>query len=309
MAEQLQDQSVEHLLGAIIRKAIEQSVSDHLGRTWRIDPKGVRDMIDFASHPAAILSDNSYSVFVKLYKGNLAHDQFTRELAGLRLLTERSGVRTPVVIAHLQVKGGSLGVMEAVQMVERQPLHWRQMGEALARVHSAKWDRYGFDTYCYWGSLYVDNTPSNDWPEFFWAHRIAPRLKAAVDSGNLPLALGVAQQVDSLEPRIQDLCGQKLEPTLLHGDAQQNNILSTADGPILIDSAIYYGHPEVDLAFVDFFAPVSDELFRGYEAVTPIDPGFYQRRDFWRLPALLAMVELDGPRNVPRLVEALRRYI
>ncbi len=309
MAEQLQDQSVEHLLGAVIRKAIEQSVSDHLGRTWRIDPKGVRDMIDFASHPAAILSDNSYSVFVKLYKGNLAHDQFTRELAGLRLLTERSGVRTPVVIAHLQVKGGSLGVMEAVQMVERQPLHWRQMGEALARVHSAKWDRYGFDTYCYWGSLYVDNTPSNDWPEFFWAHRIAPRLKAAVDSGNLPLALGVAQQVDSLEPRIQDLCGQKLEPTLLHGDAQQNNILSTADGPILIDSAIYYGHPEVDLAFVDFFAPVSDELFRGYEAVTPIDPGFYQRRDFWRLPALLAMVELDGPRNVPRLVEALRRYI
>jgi fructosamine-3-kinase len=266
-----------------------------------------QDKRDAASHPAAILSDETYAVFVKLGEGGLAQDQFKQELAGLRFLSERSGVLTPTGIGTLQVAGAVLLILEAVQVVERQPAHWRQMGHALARIHSVKWDRYGFESHNYWGSLYQDNSPLMDWAAFYRERRLAPRLRAAVDSGHLPLDLG--PHVEKLSARLHELCGPKVEPALLHGDAHQNNFLSTAKGPVLIDPAVYYGHPEIDLAFVDFFAPVSDDLFQGYEEIAPLEPGFVERRDLWRVPAWLAMVEVDGPQHLDALMAALRNYV
>ena len=77
----------------------------------------------------------------------------------------------------------------------------------------------------------------------------------------------------------------------------------------MIDPAVYYGHPEMDLAILDFFAPVSDEVFEGYREMAPLDPGFVERRDLWRLRVWLAMVEADGPRHVEKLMAALQTYV
>lgn len=305
MTQESLDGGVGRLLSDGLRQAVEQGVSAHLGRAWRV--KRVEDKADEASHPAAILADDTYAVFVKLGEGWLARDQFKQELAGLQLLTERSGVLTPEAIGIIQAGDRALLVMEAVQVVKREDVHWRQMGQTLARIHRVKGDRCGLESHAYWGSLYQDNRPLLDWPEFYRARRLGPRLRAAVDSGNLPLDL--VAQVEKLSARLEGLCGPEVEPALLHGDAHQNNFLSTARGPVMIDPAVYYGHPEMDLAYVDFFAPVSDALFQGYQELTALDPGFVERRDLWRIPAWLAMVQVDGPQHLDRLRAALRRYV
>ncbi len=77
----------------------------------------------------------------------------------------------------------------------------------------------------------------------------------------------------------------------------------------MIDPAVYYGHPEMDLAYVDFFAPVPDALFQGYQELAALAPGFAERRDLWRIPAWLAMVQVDGPQHVDSLRAALGRYV
>jgi protein-ribulosamine 3-kinase len=305
LTQATQDISLRRLLSDALRIPLEQHVSAYLGRAWQVID--VQDKRDEASHPAAILSDETFSVFVKLGQGDLASDQFKQELAGLRFLSERSGVLTPAGIGIVQVEGAVLLILEAVQVVERERLHWRQIGQALARIHSIKSDRYGFASHCYWGSLYQDNTPLVDWVDFYRQRRLAPRLRAAVDSGHLPL--DVVPQVEKLSSQLDRLCGPKVEPSLLHGDAHQNNFLSTAKGPVLIDPAVYYGHPEIDLAFVDFFAPVSDELFQGYQEIGSLEAGFMERRDLWRTPAWLAMVEVDGPQHLEQLMAALRNYV
>jgi len=113
--------------------------------------------------------------------------------------------------------------------------------------------------------------------------------------------------------RIAVLVGPEPEPALLHGDAQQNNILSTAAGAVVIDAAPYFGHPEVDLAMLDLFAPVPDAVFDGYRDVRPIDSEFVGRRELWRIPAYLAVVQVAGGNDfgrgfLRRLVDALRFY-
>lgn len=311
MTQPTQDQSVRRLLSNDLRPAIEQAVSAYLGRSWQV--RQAVDKTDAASHPAAILSDGAFAVFVKLGEGDLAVDMFTQELAGLRLLTERAGVLTPTGIDILPVAGGALLILAAVQLIERQPYHWRQMGQTLAQLHSVNGEQFGLDHHCYWGSYYQDNRPLANWPEFFWLRRLEPWLKAAVDAGKLPTALRA--QVETLGSRLPELCGPPVAPTLLHGDAHQNNLLSTTAGTVLVDPAAYYGHLEMDLAYLDFFAemgffaPTPAEFYAGYEEVAVIDAGFAWRRNLWRIPAWLAMVALDGAQHVAKLRAALQNYV
>jgi protein-ribulosamine 3-kinase len=264
-------------------------------------------MTEFACHHSAILSDGSYSVFAKFSEAANGLEQFEIELAGLRLLSERSGVLTPTPIGIVPVAGGSILVLEVVQAVDRAPRHWRQIGQTLARIHKIKGDRFGLETHGYFGPLYQDNTPMNDWPTFYAERRLWPGLRLAIDSENIPPV--VARQVEKLISRLPELCGPEIVPSLLHGDAQQNNFISTEMGAVVIDPAVYYGNPEVDLACVDYFQAVPDDVFDGYQDELPIDPGFRERRDLWRVWGYLAAVTVEGPVHLGKLTEAVQKYV
>lgn len=266
----------------------------------------VQNRNDRASHSAAILSDGVFAVFAKFGENPLVRDQFSHEVAGLRLLTERAGILTPAVIGNINVKDRAVMILEAVQVVERQLNHWRQMGYALALIHRAKWDRCGLETHSYWGDIYQDNQPIPDWPSFYRERRLLPRLKMAIDSGHLPLS--VAKQVDRLIARLPELCGPEVQPALLHGDAHQNNFLSTSAGAVMIDPAVHYGHPELDLAYVDLFSPVPEDIFDGYGEIASIEGGFKERRDLWRVSAWLGIIAKDAS-FLDRLVAAVGKYL
>ena len=287
------------------RTPVEQIVSEHTGRQWTV--KDARDMTEFACHSAAILSDGSYSVFAKFSEAANGFEQFEIELAGLRLLSERSGVLTPTPIGIISVTGGSILVLETIQAVDRTPRHWRQIGQTLARIHKIKWDRFGLETHGYFGPLYQDNTPMGDWSAFYAERRLWPGLRLAIDSGNIPPV--VIQQIEKLISRLPELCGPEIVPSLLHGDAQQNNFISTEKGAVVIDPAIYYGNPEMDLASIDYFQTVPDDVFDGYEDELPIGPGFWERRDLWRVWGYLAAVTVEGPSYLGKLTEAVQKYI
>jgi fructosamine-3-kinase len=264
-------------------------------------------MTEFACHHAAILSDGSYSVFAKLSEAANGHEQFEIELAGLRLLSEISDVLTPEPIGIISIPGGTVLVLEAVQAVNRNALHWRQIGQTLARIHRVKGDRIGLDTDGFFGPLYQENTPMADWPTFYVERRLLPGLRMAFESGNIPSDLIV--QVEKLISRVPVICGPETVPSLLHGDAQQNNFISTESGTVVIDPAVYYGNPEMDLAYIDYFQKVPDDFFDGYQDELPIDPGFWERRDLWRVWGYLAAVTVEGPGHLGKLTGAVQKYM
>jgi len=287
-----------------LRAPVEQIVSKHLQRPWRA--REWRDMAEFACHPAAILSDGGYAVFAKFSAAANGREQFEVELAGLRLLAERAGVLTPTPIGIVAVEGGSVLVLEAVQAVDRGPQQWRQIGRTLARIHRIRGERFGLETHGYIGPLPQDNTPATDWAEFYGQRRLEPALRMAVASGHVPVEL--ARQVERVVARLPDLCGPAVTPTLLHGDAQQNNYISTERGPVVIDPAVYYGHPEQDLAFLDIWQSVPEDVLAAYREELPIDAGFGERRDLWRIYGYLGGVAVEGPGYLPGLAAAVAKY-
>jgi fructosamine-3-kinase len=292
------------LFNDAFRTAIERVVSDYRGTKWEM--KEFRDMNDFSSHPSAILSDGACSVFVKLSTAANGQEQFEIEQEGLRFLTQTAGVRTPAPIAILPSGNGVVMVLEGVQELPRTSMEWRQIGQTIAKIHENRGTQFGLDTHNYFGPFYQDNRPLPDWSTFYAERRLWPRFMGAINAGHLPT--DVIRQVEKLILRIPDLCASSVVPTLLHGDAQQNNFITPEVGTAVIDPAVYYGHPEMDLAHVDFFRPVSDELFEGYRERLPIDSGFWERRELWRIYGYLAVVEVDGASYLPKLIDAVRKY-
>lgn len=114
--------------------------------------------------------------------------------------------------------------------------------------------------------------------------------------------------------RLPELAGPDPGPHLLHGDAQHHNFLSTDVGAVVIDASPYFGHPEIDLALLDYFTTVPPESWSAYNEIRPIDPGFEQRRELWRVFAYLGILTVDsdtafGRSFRPRLQAALDRYL
>ena len=305
------------LLDAAVLAAIEHAASEHRGRRWV--SRGFTDTDDRASHPSGILHGMPFSVFAKLSVAADAPEQFTAELAGLRLLSRAAQVRVPVPVAAglVEVPAGALLLSEALP--ERRPesrerRDWQSIGQVLAALHQVGHAQFGLDgPPGFFGPLPQDNrpVPSNQWADFYRRRRLDPMLRAAVDSGHLPPAL--AAGVGQIAARLPARAGPDPRPALLHGDAQQNNFVSTAVGAVVIDAAPYFGHPEADLALVDYFEPVPDDVFAAYREVAPVDPGFADRRELWRLAGYLAVVAVDGHRPfgrrcLDRLAAAVRVY-
>ncbi|MBM7785175.1 fructosamine kinase family protein [Tenggerimyces flavus] len=273
------------------------------------------DLDDRASHPAGVFLGRPFSLFAKL--GVAA--QVAAELRGLSLIRSRSSVATPLPVGGglIPLDDGALLVLEAVPEVPRAArsvAHWRSIGLALAGLHDVADVTFGLAAFDgFFGPLPQSNVlvPSAVWVDFYAERRLLPNLRAAVDAGTLPPSL--ARAVERLVGRQPLLCGPEPRPALLHGDAQQNNFLTTASSAYVIDPCPYFGHPEVDLALLDYFEPVPEAVFDGYRERRGIDPDFPERRELWRLFAYLAVIAVDGTSTfgrpfVDRLAAALTSY-
>lgn len=305
------------LLAAAVVAEIERAASAHRGKRWAAD--GFTDLDDRASHPCGIFRGEPFSVFAKLSLAPDARDQFRAELAGLTLLRDAAPVATPEPVATGVVSAGgrTLLLFEALQ--ERPPAarsgaDWRSIGRTLAALHQVHGEKFGLAQLDgFFGPLPQDNrpVPSNRWADFYAERRLIPRLRLAVDAGILPPDL--AAQVERVARRLPALCGPEPRPSLLHGDAQQHNFVSTPAGAVVIDAAPYFGHPELDLALVDYFHPVPGDVLDAYREVTAIDHGFGGRRELWRLSGYLAVITVDGAkpfgrRFLARLAESVQAY-
>ena len=328
VADRIQTGTGSALLSPAIVAAVERAASTHLGREWH--STGFTDRGDRAAHPAGIFGGQPFSVFAKLSQetsqsGAGTDAQFRSELRGLDLITRRARVRTPTPVGSglVPVPTGWLLLFESIDEhigTDRARADFLSLGATLAAIHQARSDRFGLPALdqehfgsSFFGPLALDNRPisSNRWADFYAERRVEPMLRLATDSGALPPEVGHA--VGQLLPRLPALAGPEPLPSLLHGDAQQNNFLCSPDGAVVIDACPSFGHPEVDLALIDYFAPVPAAVFEGYREVAPIDAGFADRRELWRVFAYLAVIAVDGHNRfgrefTGRLADAIRRY-
>ncbi|MFD6394759.1 fructosamine kinase family protein [Nocardia sp. NPDC060259] len=214
-------------------------------------------------------------------------DVFEVEAAGLSALAHLGGVRVPAV-AHVSTQ---LLVLEALQPRGVDEQFWAQLAHMVAALHtSTVSDRFGWYRDGWHGRMLQENAWETDGYEFYAQHRILRWLREAP----------VREEFDRVQRRaIERLCLALPElipphpPSLTHGDMWPGNILADGSGrPALIDPAVSYCWPEIDLAAL-WCQPrpsASDRFFAVYEELTRPCEGWRDQAQLLRIWDLFSVI-------------------
>jgi fructosamine-3-kinase len=214
-------------------------------------------------------------------------DLFPIEAEGLRALARLGGVNTPAV----RYASARLLVLDEMLARRDDAAFWERLGRMVAGLHTTTGsDRFGWHRDGWLGRLRQDNTWDGDGHAFFAQRRILRWLAE-------PL---VAEAFDQSDRRaLERLCARLPElipahlASLTHGDLWSGNILADRAGlPVLIDPAVSYTWPEVDLSMLwcSPRPPCSDRFFAVYEEAAAPAEGWRDWAPILQLREILSVV-------------------
>lgn len=178
----------------------------------------------------------------------------------------------------------------------------------LLSLHEVRAESFGLERDTLIGGLDQSNVQGCSWLTFFAEQRLLDMGRQAVAAGRLPAAS--LAQLEVLAGKLDQWLDEPDAPRLLHGDLWAGNILSSGDRVTgIIDPAIYYGHPEIELAFMGLFGSFGPGFFDAYGAGRGTDADFEElRKPLYNLYPLLVHARLFGGGYVDDVQRVLDRY-
>ena len=235
-----------------------------------------------------------------------AHSKLTIEGDMLEYLADHSALPVPRVFHS----SNDLLIMEFIESSGRGSTQAHiHAANLLAGLHTHTVDQYGFDGPTLIGGLDQPNPWYDDWAEFFANERLLYMARQAHDVGRLPA--DVLADVETLSTRLDQYIDTTHPPALLHGDVWGGNVLFDGDEVAgFIDPAIYYGDPEIELAFTTLFSTFQQPFYERYDEVNGIRDGFWEvRKDLYNVYPLLVHVRLFGGSYVSQVRQILGRLV
>ncbi len=170
----------------------------------------------------------------------------------------------------------------------------RALAETLAALHANTAAEFGHGYDVMIGGLPQINERFAGWVDFFRWKRLDVASWLAMRAGHLSPDLN--ERLWRLGERLREWLHEPAQPALLHGDLWIGNVLCRGGRAVaLIDPAIAYGHPEIELAFTQLFGGFPSSFLRHYFEIAPPPPGFHEvRRPLYQLYPLLVHAALFG---------------
>lgn len=243
-------------------------------------------------------------IVAKAGRGHLALERVMlddlRRLSDLPLPAVLHGADDLLLLEYVAHDGGAPG-----------PGAQQHAAALVAALHARTADRFGYRIDTVIGQLPQPNPWSERWLPFFRDHRLRHMAEQGHREGTVSARL--LQRLESLAGRLDRYLDEPARPALLHGDIWTGNVLTHGDRiAAFIDPAIYYGHPEIELAFTTLFGTFGAPFFRRYAELAPFafdaDGFFALRRDLYNLYPLLVHVRFVDPgyaRPIERTLDRL----
>lgn len=251
-------------------------------------------------------TDTGEKFFCKLNSCSKFPGLFEAEEKGLSLLGKQKLIRVPEVMGVSSVSDTQALLLEWIEQGMRTAQFWSLFGKQLAALHAVEEKMFGLETDNYMGALVQNNQPHADWNEFFIHSRLEPQLRLALDAGLLE-----SKEAKQFEKLYQKLPGifPSIRPCLLHGDLWSGNFLCDhKNRPVLIDPAVYFGHPSVDLGMTTLFGGFEKAFYESYDQILPFPPNYREQWEVCNLYPLLIHLNLFGESYKSAILHTVRRY-
>ncbi|HEX2609278.1 MAG TPA: fructosamine kinase family protein [Flavisolibacter sp.] len=251
------------------------------------------------------LDTGARSYFLKVNSAVKFPQLFRKEADGLAAIRQTGTIRVPDVYECFTIDDRQALLMEWIEPGERTPSFWKLFGEQLAALHRHTDTAFGFLEDNYMGSVVQDNSRARDWNEFFIENRLEPLLYSCLEKGLLNQEH--LRSFERLFTKLPDIFETIPTPTLVHGDLWSGNFVCDAQSrPVLIDPAVYYGHPAVDLGLTRLFSGFAPDFYEAYRHHSPATTDYAALSDVCNLYPLLLHLLLFGSSYLPRIESILR---
>jgi fructosamine-3-kinase len=248
---------------------------------------------------APLGGDGIYLIRVGRTKYVFKHHQYADvEARMLRLLSPY--LKVPEVIWNKE----NLLVMEYLE--ENGPVDEKEAASVLASLHNVTQAGFGLDFDTTIGPHHQPNSLSESWVDFYRNERVLSMARRCHEKGRFNI--GVMARIETLADRFERLLPEP-KPALLHGDIWSGNVIAGKKGIAFIDPAVYYGHNEVELAFILMFHTFGRRFFDVYHGLSPIEKEFFEERQYlYRLYPVLVHVNSFGAGYMGMLERILARF-
>ncbi|MGB6151281.1 MAG: fructosamine kinase family protein [Pricia sp.] len=286
---------------------MNKTLKEHIEYMLCVNIDSVRSISGGDISRAYLLETESERFFCKTNPSERAFEMFEAEKKGLETMGKTQTIAVPEVLLCEPLEKGGLLLMEYIEPKKASAKDMARFGHDLANLHQQAMGKdFGGDADNFIGSLPQSNSKHTDWCNFYIEERLSPQLKLARDGDRLQ-----NHEIPS-EQKLLTTCKNlfpKVIPSLLHGDLWSGNFLISKDGtPYLIDSAIYFGHHEVDIAMTRLFGGFGADFYSTYGEHFPEIFGAAERNDLYQLYYLLVHLNLFGGSYYQNVKQLLDRY-
>jgi protein-ribulosamine 3-kinase len=250
--------------------------------------------------------NKSQHFFCKTNSASKFPSLFQKEKNGLQLLAKQNIIRTPAIIACIEIENEQILILEWIGQGSKTKNFWQIFGEQLAKLHHVTNSFFGLDEDNYMGALPQLNNPSNNWIDFFINERLEPQIKMAVDNHLLdPIHVSQFKKLYKFLPTIFT----EEQPSLLHGDLWSGNFLCDENNlPVLIDPAICFGNRNIDLAMTTLFGDFDNAFYEAYHYHFPLSQNHREIWEICNLYPLLIHLNLFGKSYLHDILHTIQRY-
>ena len=255
---------------------------------------------------AYLIETSSQRIFCKLMQGQSARDMLQAEMDGLEQIRNTGSIKAPQVFFCEDLAGQVCLGMEFIESKSPSPREMEKLGEQLAELHKSSLGKFGYQKDNFIGSLPQSNRLHASWVSFYVEERLSPQYQIAVSRSLMP-----AHEIPDNSAMIETLSPyfEGVTPALLHGDLWGGNYLISITGePYLIDPAVYYGDPVVDLAMSRLFGGFSVDFYKAYNTNGVVAGNQEDKTSLYQLYYLLVHLNLFGSSYYGSVKRIMQQY-
>ena len=255
-----------------------------------------------------ILTSNKENFIVKFY--NNKHKNFNAiksEIDNLNYLNKLNLNFFPKVYGENQ----NYLIMSFVNNDGIQPNETKQdLLKAIISLHSCSNYKYGFDFDTQIGGLKQVNKKTANWLDFYRDNRLGYIYETINISE--PMDESINKKIELLMKKIEDFIPKNPKISLLHGDLWEGNILFKKNNFVgFIDPGSFYGHNELEIAYLRWFNPIFIEknFLNKYNDFIKIDKDYINYEPVYQLYYSLLNVHLWDKKyinDVKRLLQKIK---
>ncbi len=235
-----------------------------------------------------ILLQNNEAFVVKYYQNK--KNEFNSIISEKNSLSYLANITS--LVPKIKFNSNELLIIDYIENNDIKDKNYQViLAEEISKIHQNTNNRYGFQFDAQIGALKQTNEFIDNWVIFFREKRLNSIFELI--NNDDPMTNNINQKIEKLLKNIHNHIPNNPIPRLLHGDLWAGNILYNNGKLVgLIDPGIFFGHNELEIAYLTWFNFVNEEFLKIYSNIIPIERDYFEYEPIYQLYYCLLNVHL-----------------